>query len=120
MVCLKDTRIILVRSERPYVQSAVARVIGTVCSRGYRWAREGADPRSLVEGLKGAESLFSCSAVCSCLSPFMGRPASPFIGEGKGAGYIERKREKRIKAREKKASRVTASFISFMRVSPVL
>ena len=30
-----------------------------VCSRGYKWTREGADPRSLVEGLKSAESLFS-------------------------------------------------------------
>ena len=69
MVCSEDTRIILVWTERPYVQSAAARVTGTVCSRGYRWAREGADPRSLVEGLKSAESLFSCSVLCSCLSP---------------------------------------------------
>ena len=50
----------------------------------------------------------------------MGRPASPFIGEGEGTGYRERKREKRRKAREKKASRVAASFISFMWVPPVL
>ena len=54
------------------------------------------------------------------LMPFMGHLASPFIGEGEGAGYRERKREKRRKAREKKASRVAASFISFMRVLPVL
>ena len=30
-----------------------------VYSRGYKWVREGEDPRSLVEGLKSAESLFS-------------------------------------------------------------
>ena len=94
MVCSENSRIILGWAERPYVQSIAARVIDTVCSRGYRWAREGADPRSLVEGLKSAKSFFSCSAVCSCLSPFVGRPASPFIGEGEGAGYRERKREK--------------------------
>ena len=95
MVCSEDTRIILVQTERPYVQSAAARVTDTVCSRGYRWAREGADPRSLVEGLKSAESLFSCSAVCSCLSPYVVlRCVPPFIEEGEDAGYI-RKREER-------------------------
>ena len=120
MVCSEDTRIILVRAERPYVQSAAARVTDTVCSRGYRWTREGADPRSQVEGLKSAESLFSCSTVRLCLSLFMGHPTSPFIGEGEGAGYRERKREKRRKAREKKASRVRASFISILWVPLVL
>ena len=115
MVCSKDTKIILVRAERPNVQSTADRVTSTVCSRGYRWARKEADPRSLVKVLKSAESLFSCSDMS-----FMGRHASPFIGEGEGAGYRERKREKRRKAKEKKASRVAASFISFMRVPPIL
>ena len=94
MVCSKDTRIILVRIERSYVQSVAARVTGTVCSRGYRWTREGADPKSLVEGLKSAESLFSCSAVCSCLCC-----VPPFIKEGEDAGHI-RKREERERGRE--------------------
>ena len=93
MVCLEDTRIILVWAERPYVQSAATHITGTVCSRGYRWAREATNPRSLVEGLKSAESLFSCSAVCSCLC------LPPFIEEGKDAGYI-RKREEREKEGE--------------------
>ena len=97
MVCSEDTRIILVRAERPYVQSAAARVTYTVCSRGYRWAREGADPRSLVEGLKSAESLFSCSAMCSFST--VGHHASFFIGEWGGAGYGERKGEKRGRRR---------------------
>ena len=42
------------------------------------------------------------SDVRSC--PLLGRPASPFIGEGEGAGY----REKRRKAREKKAVGVSS------------
>ena len=93
MVCLEDTRIILVRAEHSYIQSAADRVTGTVYSRGYRWAREGANPRSLVEGLKSAESLFSCSAMCSFLSPYLVlHCVPPFIEEGEDAGYI-RKRE---------------------------
>ena len=42
----------------------------------------------------------------------MGRPASPFIGEGKKR-VIEEEKEK--DEREKKASRVVGSFFSFMR-----
>ena len=100
MVWSEDTRIILVRAEHPNIQSTAARVTSTVCSRGYRWVREGADPRSLVEGLKSAESLFSCSAVCSCLSPYVVlRCVPPFIEEGEDAGYI-RKREEREKEGE--------------------
>ena len=60
------------------------------------------------------------SSFSRVLVPLMGCPASPFIDEGKDAGYRERKREKRRKAREKKASRVVASFVSFMWVPPVL
>ena len=100
MVCLEDTRIILVRAEHSYIQSAATRVTGTVCSRGYRWAREGADPRSQVEGLKSAESLFSCSAMCSCLCPCVVlHCVPPLIEEGEDAGYI-RKREEREKEGE--------------------
>ena len=91
---------------------------------GYRWAREGADPRSQVEGLKSAESLFSCSALCSCLSLFVLRCVPPFIEEREDAGYIRKKREererKREKIREKKPSGTAASFFSFIRVSPML
>jgi len=100
MVCSEDTRIILVRTKRPYVQSVAAHATGTVCSRGYRWTREGANPWSLVEGLKSAESLFSCSAVCSCLSPgVVLRCVPPFIEEAEDAGHIRKKRRER-KGRE--------------------
>ena len=47
----------------------------------------------------------------------MGRPASPFIGEEK-ARVIEEEKEKN--EREKKASRITGSFFSFIRVPPIL
>jgi len=47
----------------------------------------------------------------------MGRPASPFIGEGK-AWVIEEEKEKN--KREKKASRVAGSSFSFMKVPLIL
>ena len=47
----------------------------------------------------------------------MGRPASPFIGEGK-ARVIEEEKERN--KREKKTSRVDGSFFPFMRVLPIL
>ena len=59
---------------------------------------------------------------CSCIffaTPSVGRPASPFIGEGK-AHVTEEEKEKNEREREKKASRVAGSFFSFMRVPPVL
>ena len=59
--------------------------------------------------------LVSCS--CVLISLFMGRPAFPFIGEGK-ARVIEEEKEKN--EREKKASRVAGSFSSFMRVPLIL
>ena len=58
--------------------------------------------------------LVSCSCVPISLS--VGRPTSPFIGEGK-AWVTEEEKEKN--EREKKASRVAGSF-SFMRVPPIL
>ena len=48
---------------------------------------------------------------------FMGRHAFPFIGQGKARVIAE---EKEKNEREKKASRVTGSFFSFMRVPPIL
>ena len=51
-----------------------------VCSRSYKQAREGADPKSLVEKSNGVDAeMFRCYLL-SC--PFRGRPASPFIDEG--------------------------------------
>ena len=47
----------------------------------------------------------------------MGRPASPFIDEGK-ARVTEEEKEKN--EREKKASRVAGSFFSFMWVPLIL
>ena len=69
--------------------------------------------------------LVSCSCIfdlvvrvlCGSGSSFMGRPASPFIGEGKARVRAE---EKEKNEREKKASRITRSFFSFMRVPPIL
>ena len=47
----------------------------------------------------------------------MGRPAFPFIGEGK-ARVTEEEKEKN--EREKNAFRVVGSFFSFMRVMSIL
>ena len=47
----------------------------------------------------------------------MGHPASPFIGEGKARVTKEEKKKNEI---EKKASRVTGSFFSFMQVPSIL
>ena len=58
--------------------------------------------------------LVSCS--CVQFSAFMGRPASPFIGEGK-ARVTEQEKEKNER---EKASRVARFFFSFMRVPPIL
>ena len=58
------------------------------------------DPRPMVEGLKSVESLFSCSAMCSFLSPYLVlHCVPPFIEEGEDAGYI-RKREERERDKE--------------------
>ena len=55
--CARRTQgFILVWVEYPYVQFEAARVTGTVCSRGYKWAREGEGPKSLIEGSNGVES----------------------------------------------------------------
>ena len=47
----------------------------------------------------------------------MGRPAFPFIGEGKAWVTAE---EKEKNKREPKASRIVGSFYSFMWVPPIL
>ena len=76
-----------------------------VCSRGYKRAREGKDPKSLVKEASGCWELDCCSAVRSCRAlvriyigswwvdrfgiPFMGRPAFPFIGQGKARVIAE-------------------------------
>ena len=119
MVCSEEKRIILVRAEHPYVQSTTAHVTGTVCSRGYRWTREGADPRSLVEGLKSDESLFNCSAMWLCLSPWSCVAlCSPFNRRRRRCRLHQKKRRerKREKIEEKKPSGTATSFFSFMRV----
>ena len=61
-----------------------------VCSRGNKRAREGAGPKSLVNGSKGVESHSTPFP-----SPVMGHSTSPFIDEGEDVGYIkETEREK--------------------------
>jgi hypothetical protein len=55
-----------------------------VCRRGYKSGREGEGPKSLMEGSNRVES---CST-----SHTVGRPASPFIGQGEGTSYM-RERE---------------------------
>ena len=57
------------------------------------------------------------SVLCGSRSPFMGCPASPFIGEGKARVTAK---EKEKNEREKKASRIAGSFFSFMRVPLIL
>ena len=96
MVCSEDTRIYTGSggmSLRPVCCCSCYRHL--VYSRGYKRAREGEVPKSLVKGLKSAESLFSCVLVFSLL----GRPASPFIGEGEDAGYREKEEKKRGRRR---------------------
>jgi len=44
----KDTGIILVWAERPYVQFRASRVLALVCSRGYKRAREGTNSQVFV------------------------------------------------------------------------
>ena len=93
-----------------------------VCSRGYKQVRE-RERGSQVSGgrservLRARLPLSRVLVLCSCvlIPPFMGRPASPFIGEGK-ARVTEEEKEKE---RDKKASRVAGSF-SFMRVPLIL
>jgi len=80
---------------------------------------------SLVERLKSAKSLFSCSAVCSCLSPSCCVAlCSPFYRRrGRCRLHQKKRRErkrKREKIKEKKPSRTAASFFSFMWVPPML
>ena len=48
---------------------------------------------------------------------FMGRPAFPFIGQGKARITVEEKEENE---KEKKSSRIAGSFFSFTRVPPSL
>ena len=63
-------------------------------------------------GFDGFESeLMRCVAI-----PLMGRPAFPFIGQGKAWVTVEGKEENE---KEKKSSRIAGSF-SFMRVPPTL
>jgi hypothetical protein len=54
MVCLVAARFIPVRAERPYIQPFVARTTDTLLlkarSRGYKRAREGGAPKSLMYG----------------------------------------------------------------------
>ena len=52
-------------------------------------------------------------------APFMGRFASPFIGEGKARVTTEEE-EKKERKRGKKASKVAGSFFSFMLVPLIL
>ena len=59
----------------------------------YIWAREGVDPRYLAEGLKSAESLFSCSAVCSCLPLCCVVLYSPFYRRRERCRLHQKKRE---------------------------
>ena len=56
---LKDTRFILVRAEHPYVQfAAAARVISTErFVVGVQTVERGTCPKSLMERLKGCQSL---------------------------------------------------------------
>ena len=68
-------------------------------------------------GFDGFESqLTQCVAIIG-LMPLMGRPALPFIRQGKVRGIVEGKGENE---KEKKSSRITGSFFSFALVPPTL
>ena len=67
-----------------------------------------------------ARSLLSRVLLCIWLDgsiPSMGHPAFPFIGQGKARVTVE---EKEKNERERKASRITGSFFTFMWVPPTL
>ena len=70
-----------------------------VCSRGYKQVREGEDPKSPVEGVKGAESSLAaqpCARIvllCPDL-PFHGAPCFPFYRRRKNADYRGGKEER--------------------------
>ena len=86
-----------------------------------------------MERVNGCRELGHCSVVCLGFDeligfeslvvrcdefqcPLMGRPAFPFIGQGKAGVTMEGEKENQ---KEKKSSRVTGSF-SFMWVPPTL
>ena len=87
--------------ECPYVQFAAARVIGTWFAVGLQTGERGRG--SQVSGgscepvLRARLSLSHMLVSCFCvqISPFMGCPASPFIGEGKARVYRGGKGEER-------------------------
>ena len=65
--------------------------------------------------------LVSCSYVpisSGSRSPFMGRPAFLFIGEGKA--WVTAEEEEKNEREGEKTSRVTGSFFSFMQVPSIL
>ena len=76
------------------------------------------DERS--ERVPRARLLPGCALVCSdrfgvrwVRVPFMGRPAFPFIGQGKAWVIVEGKEENE---KGKRSSRIAGSFFSFIRV----
>ena len=91
----------------------------------------GTCPKSLVEGTNGCRELDRCLAACSgfdgsigfefdgsmrCVAivfsmPLVGRPAFPFIGQGKARVTVEGKEKN-----EKKSYRIARSFFFFTRV----
>jgi hypothetical protein len=74
---------------------AAARVTSIeVCSRGYKRAREGRSPKFLVNALSGVELLSNGLRALEMTSkssplPQLGRPAFPFIDQGKDVGLHE-------------------------------
>jgi hypothetical protein len=72
---------------------------------GYKQAREGRGPKSLVSVSNGVELLsigLRALERLQSLMPLMGHPTFPFIVQGKGKGYTrerEKKKEKAVKTR---------------------
>ena len=67
MVCSENTRVYTDSGEtslRPVCCCSCYRHL--VCSRGYKRAREGNDPKSLVEGVNACLELAYRSTVCLC------------------------------------------------------
>ena len=103
MVCSEDTRVYTGSGETSlHLVLCCSYYQHLVCSRGYKQAREGKDPKSLVKGVNGCRELDRCS--CAFISwfgivriwiPLHGVSCFPFYRRRESMGYSGGKGEER-------------------------